>query len=68
LNTCDKEIKEQAYIRLFKTKKIPEHKAKILKLKMPQIINLTFKGLKTNIKAIIKENTNSLLNPEIKKN
>ena len=35
---------------------------------MPQIINLTFKGLKTNIKAIIKENTNSLLNPEIKKN
>ena len=37
LNTWNKEIKEQAYIRLFKNQIIPEAKAKILKLKMPQI-------------------------------
>ena len=67
LNTWDKEIKEQTHIRLFKNQIIPEAKTKILKLKMPQIINLLSKAPTHILEGIIKENINSLLNPEIKK-
>ena len=67
LNTWDKDIKEQAYMRLFKNQIIPEVKPKILKLKMPQIINLISNAPTHILEGIIKENTNSLLKPEIKK-
>ena len=67
IDTWNKDIKEQAYIRLFKNQIIPEVKPKILKLKMPQIINLLSNAPTHILEGIIKENVNSLLSKEIKK-